>query len=103
MQPLERIKKLVRNLPDSDQLFAKQFIQDRDFSSLYELVDSAIYKARKEIRKNDPNPKYGNLDIDELCKLKAEVDVYMDGMKIVEEDNPCYEDFNMLGGEIDEY
>lgn len=102
MQPLERIKKLARSLIDTDQLLAEQFIRDRDFSSLYELVDSAIYRARKEIQKEDPDPMYDDLDVDELCKLRAEIDVYMDGMKIPE-DETSYEDFNMLGGEIDEY
>lgn len=83
MKQVERIKKLLNNLPKSDQALGEQFIQGRDFESLKDLVDSAIYKVRKHrARKGEeggvqPKQEYLDVDLTELSNLKAEVDVYL--------------------------
>ena len=45
---IQRIRKLLNSLPKSDQTLGEQFIQIRDFESLKELVDSAIYITKKK-------------------------------------------------------
>ena len=45
--PTERIVKLVPQLPAKDIPIAERLIKGRDFCSLKELVDSAIYKVKK--------------------------------------------------------
>lgn len=77
MKPIERIRKLLNSLPKGDQSLGEQFIQSRDFEQLKELVDSAIYKTRKSIRSETPKQEYLEVDLTELSRLKAEVDVYL--------------------------
>jgi hypothetical protein len=77
MQPVEKIRKLVWNLPKSDQPLAEQFIQNRDFDSLQELVDSAIQRVKKGLKKEHPKEEYLEVDEWELRKLKTEVDNYV--------------------------
>ena len=62
MKPIERMRKLLNSLPKSDQTLGEQFIQSRDFESLKDLVDSAIYKTRKNIRSENPKEEYLAVD-----------------------------------------
>lgn len=88
MRAVERMRKLLNNLPKSDQPLGEQFIQSRDFESLKDLVDSAIYKVRKHKAKKDEEDgvllkqEYLDVDLTELSNLKAEVDVYLTQLEI---------------------
>lgn len=82
MKPIERMRKLLSSLPKSDQSLGEQFIQSRDFESLKDLVDSAIYKTRKNIKSENPKQEYLEVDLTELSNLKAEVDVYLTQLEV---------------------
>lgn len=82
MKPIERMRKLLYSLPKSDITLGEQFIQRRDFESLKDLVDSAIYKVRKNIKSENPKQEYLDVDLTELSNLKAEVDVYLTQLEI---------------------
>lgn len=88
MKPIERIRKLLNSLPKSDITLGEQFIQSRDFESLKDLVDSAIYKVRKHKAIKDeeggvpPKQEYLDVDLTELSNLKAEVDVYLTQLEV---------------------
>lgn len=88
MKPIERMRKLLNSLPKSDQTLGEQFIQSRDFESLKDLVDSAIYKVRKHKARKDgeggvpPKQEYLDVDLTELSNLKAEVDVYLTQLEV---------------------
>lgn len=88
MRAVERMGELLNNLPKSDQPLGEQFIQSRDFESLKDLVDSAIYKVRKHKARKDeegrmpPKQEYLDVDLTELSNLKAEVDVYLTQLEI---------------------
>ena len=82
MEPIQRMRNLVQNLPKSDIGLAHSFIDLRDFESLKELVDSAIIKVRRNLKSNNPKEEYLSLDIDELARLKAEVDVYTEQFQL---------------------
>lgn len=83
MQQVDRMIELLKYLPKNDQILGNEFIKSRNFESLKELVDSAIYlvkkhKARKEQDSTLPfKEDYANADLSELNNLKAEVDVYL--------------------------
>lgn len=91
MEPVERMRKLLCHLPNSDQQLGEQFIQSRDFESLKELVDSAIFKIRRNLRSENPKQEYLDIDLTELSRLKSEVDVYLTQLQITEGD--YYEEY----------
>lgn len=82
MKPIERMRKLLNSLPKSDITLGEQFIQSRDFETLKDLVDSAIYKVRKNIKSENPKQEYLDVDLTELSNLKAEVDVYLTQLEV---------------------
>lgn len=75
--PTERIVKLVPQLPAKDIPIAERLIKGRDFCSLKELIDSAIYKVKKSQKSLEPKEEYKNIDLEELSRLKSEVDSYL--------------------------
>ena len=98
MKPIERMRKLLNSLPKSDQTLGEQFIQSRDFESLKDLVDSAIYKTRKNIRSENPKEEYLEVDLTELSNLKAEVDVYLTQLEVPtkewDDEDPLRDDYD---------
>lgn len=74
--PTERIVKLVPQLPARDIPIAERLLKDRDFCSLKELIDSAIYKVKKSQRSLKPKEEYKDIDLEELSRLKSEVDYF---------------------------
>lgn len=77
MKPVDRMRKLVNSLPESDITVASMFIDTRDFESLNELVVSAIQKTKNSLRSENPKEEYLNVDITDMNTLRAEVDVYL--------------------------
>ena len=76
------MRKLLNSLPKSDITLGEQFIQSRDFESLKDLVDSAIFKTRKNIKSENPKQEYLDVDLTELSNLKAEADVYLTQLEV---------------------
>lgn len=93
MEPVERIRYLTKFLPKDDVSLANDFINSRDFESLQEIVDSAIIKVKRNLSSNNPKEKYINLDIDELTRLKAEVDVYVEQLQLPYYQEDEFEDY----------
>lgn len=75
-EPVLRIQKLISSLPERDINLGYKFVQNREFESLKELVDSAIVKVRKGLKKENPREEYLKVDLDLLNELKVEVDEY---------------------------
>lgn len=75
-RPIERMKELMPSLPERDIPLGYKFLEDKDFESLTDLVDSAIYKVRKNLKSETPREEYIKVNLDELNKLKSEVDMY---------------------------
>lgn len=73
---IKKIKSLIPYLPDKDIKLGIKFLNERDFSSLKELVDSALYKVKMGLSKEPPDERYLKMDVENLNQLKAEVDVY---------------------------
>lgn len=83
-KPIDRIKYLLSSLPEKDIHFGHRFLEDRDFESLKDLVDSAIYIVRKNLKCEEPKEEYVNIDLGNLSMLKSEVDLYMDQLITVD-------------------
>lgn len=73
---IERIKSLIPSLPKKDVDLGYKFLEKRDFESLSDLVSSAVYKVKKNLRTSNPKEEYVNLGMDSLEKLQYEVQDY---------------------------
>lgn len=92
MKAIERMRALINHLPESDVPLGERFISERDFESLQELVDSAIFRINKSVRSDTPKEEYAKVDLWELKKLKAEVDVYVEQLQLPGEEEE-YEEY----------
>ena len=100
-KPVLRIQKLISSLPERDINLGYKFVQNREFESLKELVDSAIIKVRKGLKKENPREEYLKVDLDLLNDLKVEVDEYCASLGIYDLDDDYSDDLNEL--ELNEY
>lgn len=91
-EPVERMKALMGFLPERDIPLGHKFLNERDFDSLKELVDSAIYKVRKSLRSDNPREEYMKINLEDLSRLRSEVDTYIVQLEI-SEDSMCDEGF----------
>ena len=91
MAAVDRMRRLINNLPESDIPLGERFISERKFESLQELVDSAIFRVNKNVRGDNPKEEYLKVDLWELKKLKAEVDVYVEQLQLPSEEE--YEEY----------
>lgn len=73
------------SLPERDIPLGNRFLSDRNFESLKELVDSAIYKIKKNLRTDNPREEYLKIDLEDLSKLKLEVDLYLSMIELSED------------------
>ena len=81
------IKRLIGSLPAKDIPFAEKFIAKRDFESLKELVESAMFKIRKSLASEKPKEEYLTINMDLLESLLTEVMLYLSYLDISEFDN----------------
>lgn len=91
-EPVERMKALMVSLPERDVPLGHKFLNERDFDSLKELIDSAIYKVRRSLKSDNPKEEYLKISLEDLSRLKSEVNMYIVQLGIPEDDT--YEDFN---------
>ena len=73
------------SLPERDIPLGNRFLSDRNFESLKELVDSAIYKIKKNLRTDNPREEYLKIDLEDLSNLKREVDLYLSMIELSED------------------
>lgn len=99
-KPVERIKALIDSLPEKDICLGYKFLDERNFDSLRELVDSAMYKIRKNQESNNPKEEYLKVDFENLSKLKSEIDTYIIQLELPE--NDIYDDEYLNSHEIED-
>ena len=85
-EPVERMKALMNSLPERDIPLGHKFLNERDFDSLKELIDSAIYKVKKSLKSDNPKEEYKKVNLEDLNVLKSEVDMYIVQLEIPEDD-----------------
>ena len=84
-KPVERIQALIGSLPERDIPLGHKFLNERDFDSLKELIDSAIYKVRRNLKSDNPREEYLKVNLEDLSRLKSEVDIYIVQLEIPED------------------
>ena len=97
-EPIDRIKALIPSLPEGDVKLAHKFLNSRDFESLQLLVDSSLVRVKKGLSKENPKEEYLKADLEEMRRLKSEIDTYCEALELPEQEE--YEDFN--SGEFNE-
>ena len=100
-EPVERMKALMDSLPEKDIHLGYKFLNERDFDSLKELIDSAIYKVKKSLRSDNPKEEYLKVSLEDLSRLKSEVDMYIVQLELPEDDP--YDDFDECEIEEEEF
>ena len=75
-EPVERMKALMDSLPKKDIPIGFAYLEHRDFESLQDLIDSAIIRTKNNIHSDNIIEEYTSVNLDNLRKLKAEVDAY---------------------------
>lgn len=73
MTAVEKMYEYASNFNDKDCKLARQFIKDRKFDSLYELLNSNIYKL---VKKKDKEP-IDDLKLDTLRDYRIIVTEYL--------------------------
>jgi len=76
MKEIDRIKSLISNLPLSDIKLGYKFLQDRNFSELQLLVDSAIVIIKQNLATTTPREEYKKIKIEALETLSMIVSNY---------------------------
>lgn len=82
---LKNIKKFINYLPSKDVQVGFKFLEQRDFDKLKELVDSALIRTKRNLKTDNPKQEYLNVDLDSLNILKAEVDIYVFQLNLLEQ------------------
>lgn len=72
---IDRIKRLLCCLPKKDYILGEKLLQQRRLEELKDLVDSALIKVKRNMKKENPKEDLIT-DLDSLRQLKAEVDSY---------------------------
>lgn len=85
-EPVKRMKALMCSLPKRDIPLGHKFLNERSFDSLKELVDSALYKVRRSLKSDNPKEEYLKVNLEDLNRLKSEVDMYIVQWEIPEDD-----------------
>lgn len=85
-EPVKRMKALMCSLPERDIPLGHKFLNERSFDSLKELVDSAIYKVKRSLKSDNPKEEYLKVNLEDLSRLKSEVDMYIVQWEIPEDD-----------------
>lgn len=94
MQPVERMKILIQSLPNKDRSIANKLLKDRKFEDLYDLISSAIYKAKRNVE------KYLDANLTDMNIFKSEVSLYLDQLglyceeELADEELDNYEEYN---------
>lgn len=85
----------MNSLPNKDRQLAASLIDNRKFEDLWDLVTSAIYKARK----NEDN--YPEVNLADMNVLKSELSLYIEQLGLSDEDE--LEEDELIIDDYEEY
>lgn len=85
--PLERMRRLIPILPGKDAKLCEDYLNQRNFGAVLEIVKSDIYKARK--KKSDELP---DDYISTLIELEGELVSYMSILEVPDNSDE-YDDY----------
>lgn len=86
-QPLNKIRVLVKELPEKDSRLAEKFVEERQFDKLLDLVNSDIYLVRQNSRSDNSKPKFADINLKKLMELKECIEEYISFIYLPEDDD----------------
>ena len=78
MNLLQRIKEELSYLPPKDKKLCEQFLKDREFNNILDIVSSCIVMKTRDNMKESHSAKWETINLDNLEKLRLDVEEYMD-------------------------
>ena len=81
-QPLDKIRRLSKSLPERDIKFAEKYIASREFDKLLEIVESDIYMVQQNELLEHSKEKFANINLEELLELRGAIDEYMSFLEV---------------------
>lgn len=81
-EPLKRIRELIPILPEKDVKLCNNYLNNRNFECILEIVESDIYKAVRKKTDEDPDDY-----ISALFELRGELTTYMSYLDIPDTSN----------------
>jgi hypothetical protein len=91
MNLLHEINELIVSLPNVEREVAKDFINNRTFDYLYNLVSSAIYKVEKDKKKE--TQKYPEANLDDMYILRCKISEYIAKLDLDDNSLDVFEDY----------
>lgn len=82
-----KILELLSCLPPKDIDLGRIFIDTRNYESLKDLVDSALYMAEKAKDNNNTTSNYFGLDIDKLESLQVVTNEYCEPFLVIDDNS----------------
>jgi hypothetical protein len=89
MKTIDKIKLLISSLPKSDVTIGLKLLDDRNFSELQNLVDSAIVIIEYNLRGENPKEEYLSINMADLEMLLAMIISYR-AQRIEDDDDEVY-------------
>lgn len=84
---ISKIRDMLSSLPKKDIPIAENFLDNRKFEDLLDIINSDIYLVRNNQKKEFPNKKYEGISLDDLYELKLKVSEYMSYLTIPEDNS----------------
>lgn len=88
----QRIKQGLQCLPPKDTELCSQFLEDRDFEKLREVVESCLIMKKRDDHRNVHRDKWVSVDRSQLEQLTLDVREYT-----------SYLDLSDISNDLDEY
>lgn len=97
------IKELLNYLPKSEVHYAEKYYNLRDFQSLKEIVDSTIFKIKKNLSSDSIKDEYLSIDLDSLYTLQTKVTEYLSLLDEIEEEDEDFTDEDIENYEYNKF
>lgn len=68
---IQKLRQLVTKLPEKEIPACYKCLDERDFTSMEQIVNTVIYRIEKDRKKQEQ--KYADIDLDSLYILQAEL------------------------------
>lgn len=100
MNQVEKIRKLLPELPFRDVLYGQNMLNLRRFDELQELVDSSIIRVKNALSSGKNWEKYKDINVDNLEELSSLISAYRDALNGEVTRDEYIEDVTLYGGDI---
>lgn len=89
---LQTIGNLIEDLPGKDPDICRKFLKERNFEGIREIVESDIYKVRRDMGPIDLMEEDSDTRIKGLLSLKDALDEYLSYLEVPDNSDDIYEE-----------